>query len=245
MTTVATIHISDSRYLHISDMAHYSHDEADLYTSLRDTSKLYGRFADPVAYKRYLLDKAMHPNMGSSYNISTITDWDKLVRYMRLYLLRTISWTPFYKGPYSMETTYILPELLQINSAGVFTSDSQPGFFVEDSSSIASSYLQLPYVNIYAPFIETQDIINSAIRHVKNNPRSKFLAIVIYDGVAVRDKTSYVLDAFPNLRLDSGVSSIMFGVTLPASHDFIEFLDYVLTNALFQDIVTIVNAARQ
>ena len=242
MDTISTIHISESRYLHISDMGQYGHNEGALFTSLQNISKLYGRFADPTAYVSHLSDKAMQPNMGSNYDISTITDWDRLVRYMRLYLLRTISWTPFYTGPYSRETTYILPELLQINSAGVLTSDSQPGFFVEDRTS--SSFLQLPYLNIYAPLVEIQAIINSAIYHVRNNYPSRFLAIVLRNGRPFENRTTRLRDMFPNLVLDGGAASLMFGVSLPAPREFDEFLHYVLTNAFFDDIITIVNDAR-
>ena len=214
-----------------------------LFDFFSNYSRYFGRFANPRAYDQHLLPEAYDVSMTNFYNVNTITDWGQLVRYIRLYLERVISSTPFYLGPYSRETTYILPELLSINDFNVISIDSQPAFFIQERQNIGESYIQLPYIQLLASYTVVQNIMNAAVEYRRNNPVSRFLAIVSVNGQVSTDYTDITRELFPGLNLQERVWSIFFGVIRPTPDDIEVFLDYIFTNAFFRDIINIINIA--
>lgn len=243
MDQLPTIDISDIRYFTLSDGDMYNFQSVEIFFNyLRDRSKLFGRFADPESFDEYLVKSAFSENMTSPYDYTTITTWDMLTHYIRLYLNRVISSTPFYTGPYSLETTYILSELLNIVDTGILPIDSEPGFFIE-TSTFYDSYLQLPYLQLLAPVPLLEYIISGFGKFIETSRSigTKYMAIALIDGTIIRDYNHVISDNFPILSETYNVGSITFGVQVPPTKDKLEeFLSYILTNEFFTDIRKII-----
>jgi len=233
------IDIYSSRYLELSDIC-----DTDISTTanhLMITSRKYGRYANERTNYKYLMREAVDPSMTDQYDLETILHWDELVQYMKLYLLRVISSTPFYPAPYNGETFYILPELIEINNLGLLSIDSAPGFYI-DGSEPSESFIQLPYIEIGGPISIVNNILKTSSTFKSSIQGKKYFSIVDYsNNEKFESYTEFIKLSFPNFVIEEDIIFIMFGVSIPAvKNDMDDFLDYILTNNFFRDVINII-----
>lgn len=249
MNDIRTIGIVDSRYFDINDILNlYGGKGLELANYLRNTARTYGRYANDQTVDEYLMMEAVDPSMTDTYDVETIQNWNQLIYYMRLYLLRAISSTPFYTGPYARETLYILPELLEINNLGVLSMDSEPGFYIE-ANTIGNPFVQLPYIQIGAP----TSILNKiffALAHFNLSPQgNRYLSLIDTSKTPTaqelwRTNTNFIRQSFPNMVITEEMNTIMLGVARPTNmEDMDDFLDYILTNKFFHDVRDLIESA--
>lgn len=245
------------RYLQIDEFTIFNYNFEDMFDYFKHKSRLYGRYI-PYEIQKTIAGDSFDSKMTAEYNYSLLTTFDQINHLIRLYLTRVISETPFYNGPYSNETTYILPELLNILYYGVNTLDSQPGFFVEDEY-LDTSYIQLPYLEILATSSNIIKIIDGFNKFTSINPlTSEYYSIggsylrltsrpqnsdnylMIPD--IVKNYNSFINKYFPYLSLTENVYSIIFCVKVPQDeNDFESFMSYIFTNQFFNDIRYIIH----
>lgn len=225
-----------SRYLYLNDVSMLLDIDIDvLHKHMVHTSKLYGRYIPENLEYKYLVDRGMKEEMASPYDFNTILNWDGAVHCIKLFLTRTISSIPSHTGPFNMETFYIIPELLTINNMSILTMDSEPGFFLNGSEQYGPR-LQLPYLQIVAPFSRIQKIFNNTSQYVQTYNHAKYLAIS-----NIKDITHDIYKWFPNIQIQENIISIFFIIDYSRIVDNIEmFLQYVLTNTFFEDIINII-----
>jgi hypothetical protein len=73
------------------------------------------------------------------------------------------------------------------------------------------------------------------------NPGSKYISIAIKEGEIINNYDDFLKNNFDSLNISYSVGSIMFGVKMPDNIDMLgEFLEYIFTNAFFDDIRTII-----
>lgn len=108
--------------------------------------------------------------------------------------------------------------------------------------------VQLPYIELVAPYSILHQIINFAALYIAANELAKYIAIIENaiesTGISqpVTDITNFMIKGFPSLNVEEQIGSLYFGINYELMADDMDsFLHYVFTNMLFDDIINIID----
>jgi len=230
--------ISESRYWELHEISDkYNFDLVSLNEYLIQFASYYGRFAG-IREVDALSRDAYDSSGLTEYDPMLIENWHDMVRYMLMYLFQRISKTVFYDGAYNTETLYILNPLIDINTTGIITLDSEPGFFIsENPYDIRLNFLQLPYVQL----VGKKWFLERIVQEVLSLNNSYMTPFMVEDKI-IKDYNDVLIRKLPNLELREQFGSLYLGVIPPKSQNlFGNFLEYIFTDQLFKDIINLID----
>jgi hypothetical protein len=182
--------------------------------------------------------------------VQAVIDWPSLCHFYWHFLQADVPGTPEHLNPWFAETNLIMPQLLKINETGLLTLDSQPGVLVDsydannpnpvqpidDDEDNTTLYLQKPYLTIAGPHETIEEILET----VCHDPQYQHMRIV---------SGSYVPFSFKDYPLFKQDSLSYVKVSICVDNHFDKtkgvdrtYLDYVLSNKFFDELVTIVES---